>query len=197
MDYKIKTGLMFGSFNPVHNGHLAVADFMKNNSDLQEIWFVISPQNPLKPKSELLDANHRLELLKAAIEGHPGLKISKVEFSMPVPSYTYDTLNLLSANHPEKDFIIIGGTDIFVDFQKWKKSDRLLENFGFYIYNRPGFEPSAAYRNHPAIRFFEAPLMEISSRSIREAIRNGKDTKNLLPEKVWEMIHENRYYDEE
>ncbi len=185
---------MFGSFNPVHNGHLKVAGYMRKNSDLQEVWFVISPQNPLKPKSELLDADHRLKLLKAAIQDNPGLQISEEEFSMPVPSYTIDTLELLSARHPERKFIVIAGTDIFDDFHKWKNFDRILESFGFYIYNRPGYDPAATYRNHHNIRFFEAPLMEVSSTSIRKIIRHGNDASAFLPEKVWKMIKENRFY---
>lgn len=185
---------MFGSFNPVHNAHLEVAGYMQKNSDLKEVWFVISPQNPLKPKSELLKAAHRLELLKAATYLHPGLKVSEVEFSMPVPSYTIDTLNVLSERHPEREFIVVAGADILNDLHRWKNHQQLLENFGFYIYNRPGNSPPAKYLQHPKIHFFEAPLMELSSSAIREAIARGQEPTDVLPEKVWEMIKANRFY---
>jgi nicotinate-nucleotide adenylyltransferase len=194
MESRKKTGLMFGSFNPVHNAHLEVAAYMQKNSDLQEVWFVLSPQNPLKPKNELLEANHRLELLKAAIQFHKGLKISEVEFSLPVPSYTIDTLKVLSEHYPEREFIVIAGTDILNDFHQWKNHQQLLETYGFYIYNRPGNTPASAYLHHPNIRFFEAPLMDLSSSAIRQAIANGKEPKDLLPEKVWEKIKAKGFY---
>jgi len=197
MERRNKTGLMFGSFNPVHKGHLEIAKYFKHNSDLKEVWFVISPQNPLKPKKELLDASHRLALLKMAIQHHPDLKISEVEFSMPEPSYTIDTLNLLAKRYPERNFVVIAGTDILDELHRWKDYNQMLENFGFYIYNRPGYQIALAYRNHPNIRFFDAPLMEISSSSIRQAIRQRKDVGDLIPESVWAVIKENRFYYDE
>ncbi len=191
---KIKTGLFFGSFNPIHIGHLIVGAYMREFSDLDQVWFVISPHNPLKEKKTLLDDHHRLMLVKTAIEDDPKLKASDIEFKMPQPSYTIDTLTYLSEKYPEREFVLIGGTDILKSFHKWKNYQTLLNNYLIYIYNRLGCE-KGIYANHPAIKFFEAPLMEISSSFIRNAIKEGKDVQYMLPPKVWEYICEMHFYE--
>ncbi len=191
---KQKTGLFFGSFNPVHIGHLIVAAYMRDFTDLDQVWFVVSPQNPLKDKNSLLPDHHRLMLLKTAIENDPGLRVSDIEFKMPKPSYTIHTLTWLDEKYPDRDFVLIAGSDIFESFHKWKNYEVLLEFYSVYLYNRPGSVPGK-YINHPSIKFFAAPLMEISSSFIRKAIKDGKDVRYMMPPGVWEYIKEMHFYE--
>lgn len=188
-----KTGLFFGSFNPIHSGHMIVAAYMREFTDLDQVWFVISPQNPLKEKHSLLADHHRLMLVKTAIEDDPDFRVSDIEFKMPKPSYTIDTLTRLSEKYPRKEFVLIAGTDILGSFHKWKNHQVLLEYYQIYIYKRPGFDPGK-YRNHPSIKFFDAPQIEISSSFIRKAIAGGKDVRYMLPSGVWEYIQEMHFY---
>jgi nicotinate-nucleotide adenylyltransferase len=191
---KQKTGLFFGSFNPIHIGHMIVAAYMREFSDLDQVWFVISPQNPLKEKNSLLADHHRLMLVKTAIEDDPEFRVSDIEFKMPRPSYTIDTLTWLGEKYEEREFILIAGTDILGSFHKWKNYHVLLEYYRIYIYKRPGFDPGK-YRNHPSIKFFDAPQLEISSSFIRKAIAEGKDVRYMVPAKVWEYIREMHFYE--
>jgi len=191
---KKKVGLFFGSFNPIHIGHMIVAAYMREFSDLDQVWFVISPQNPLKDKNTLLADHHRLMLVKTAIEDDPEFGVSDIEFKMPKPSYTIDTLTWLSEKHPQNEFVLIAGTDILGSFHKWKNYHVLLEYYKIYIYNRPGFDPGK-YRNNPAIRFFDAPLVEISSSFIRKAIAEERDVRYMVPAKVWEYMREMHFYE--
>jgi len=188
-----KTGLFFGSFNPVHIGHLAVANYMLEFTDLEEIWFMISPHNPLKEKESLLADHHRYALVNIAIENFPRFKASNFEFSLPQPSYTIDTLVRLEEKYPSRRFVLIAGTDIFPTFHKWKNWQELLKNYPIYVYNRPGSDPGD-YKDHPHIHFYRAPLMEISSSFIRDAISKGKDIRFFLPEKVYDYIVEMHFY---
>jgi len=189
-----KTGLFFGSFNPIHIGHMVIANYMVEFSDLKEIWFIVSPHNPLKEKKSLLDDHHRLHLVRLAIGDDPRFRASDFEFHLPQPSYTIDTIVRLEEKYPERQFLLIAGTDIFPTFHKWKNYQQLLENYQFYIYNRPGFD-AGIYQEKSNIRFFEAPLMEISSTFIRESIAKGKDMKYFLPVTVYEYIREMHFYE--
>lgn len=191
---KQKTGLFFGSFNPVHTGHMIVAAYMREFTDLEQVWFVVSPQNPLKDKNSLLADHHRLMLLKTAIENDPAFRVSDIEFKMPKPSYTIDTLTWLSEKYPDREFVLITGTDILESFHKWKNYQVLLEFYSVYIYSRPGFD-AGKYSRHPSIKFFDAPMMEISSSFIRNAISKGKDVRYMLPPGVWEYIREMHFYE--
>jgi nicotinate-nucleotide adenylyltransferase len=188
-----KTGLFFGSFNPLHIGHLIIAGYMHQFTDLEEIWFVVSPHNPLKEKTQLLDDRLRLQMMKQSIEGNPSFKVTDVEFHLQQPSYTIDTLKKLQADYLRHTFVIIAGTDIFEEFHKWKGHLTLIENFPFYVYRRPGYN-AGAYARHPNVQIFDAPLLEISSSFIREAIKKGKDVRYMLPAAVWEMIDKNELY---
>jgi nicotinate-nucleotide adenylyltransferase len=188
-----KTGLFFGSFNPIHIGHLAIANYMLEFTDLDEIWFMVSPHNPLKEKETLLADHHRLALVRISTENYPRFKASNFEFSLPRPSYTIDTLVRLEEKYPGRDFVLISGTDIFPTFHKWKNYEELLNHCQLYIYPRPGFD-LGKYAGHPNIHLYEAPLMEISSSFIRDAISNGKDIRFFLPEKVYEYIREMHFY---
>jgi nicotinate-nucleotide adenylyltransferase len=188
-----KTGLLFGSFNPIHIGHLAIANYMLAFSDLDEVWFMISPHNPLKEKESLLADHHRFALVQIAIEDFTKFKASNFEFHLPRPSYTIDTLVRLEEKYPGRQFVLIAGSDIFPTFHKWKNWEELLKNYQVYVYNRPGYD-LGEYAGHRNINFYEAPLMEISSSFIRDAILKGKDIRFFLPEKVYEYILEMHFY---
>lgn len=190
-----KTGLLFGSFNPVHSGHLILANYMAEFTDLDEVWFVVSPHNPLKEKASLLADIHRLALVRLAVEDHPRLNVSDIEFKMPRPSYTIDTLAWLSDKYPGREFVMICGTDIFSHFHKWKNYREILNNYSLYVYPRPGSTPGD-YAGHPHLRFFaEAPLMEISASFIRNGIRQKKNMAFWIPEKVYRYILEMHFYE--
>ncbi len=189
-----KTGLFFGSFNPIHVGHTIVAGYMREFTDLDQVWFVVSPQNPLKDKDSLLADHHRLMLVKTAIEDDSGFGVTDIEFKMPRPSYTIDTLTWLSEKYPDREFVLVAGSDILDSFHRWKNYEVLLEFYSVYIYQRPGYN-SAVFKDHPSIRFFDAPLMDISSSFIRMAIAAGKDVRYMLPHRVWDYINEMHFYE--
>jgi nicotinate-nucleotide adenylyltransferase len=189
-----KTGLLFGSFNPIHNGHLILANYMAEFTDLDEVWFVVSPQNPLKNKSSLLTDYHRLALVRLAVEDHKKLKASNIEFNMPRPSYTIDTLTWLSEEYSNKKFVVICGTDIFKSFHKWKNYDKILQHFKLYVYPRPGYHLND-YINNPSISLYDAPLMEISSSLIREGIQEKKNMEFWMPDAVYEYILDMHFYE--
>lgn len=187
------TGLYFGSFNPIHIGHLAIANYMVEFAGLNEFWFVVTPQNPHKQKANLLNDFDRLEMVQSAIEGDNRMQVSDIEFFLPKPSFTIDTLTYLQERNPGKTFKILMGSDNLENFHKWKNYEAILENYGIVIYPRPGFDSSKI--RHPNISVAEnAPQMEISSSFIREAIKNGKDVRHFLPAKVWEFIDKKGFY---
>ena len=188
-----KTGLFFGSFNPIHLGHLMIASWMVEFTDIDQVWFVISPHNPLKEKTTLLPDVNRLYMVNVAVEDEPKFKASNIEFHLPQPSYTIDTLTYIGEQYPERDFVLIAGSDILPTLHKWKNYDQLLEFYELYIYPRPYSEKSP-FDNHPHIRFVEAPLVEISSSFIREGISEGKNMQYFLPAKVWAYIDMMGFY---
>ena len=188
----MKIGLYFGSFNPVHVGHLIIASHLANSTDLNQVWFIISPQNPLKSNASLLNEYHRLHMVKSAIEGENKLKASSVEFKLPKPSYTVDTLTYLAEKHPEHEFSVIMGSDSFLNIPKWKNYEVILKNHFLYIYKREGFPivPGTDAR----MVIVEAPLLQISSTHIRELIAQKKSIRFLVPDIVKEEIERNSYY---
>ncbi len=190
----IKTGLFFGSFNPIHIGHLAIANFMLEFSDLEELWFVVSPQNPLKEKKTLLADYHRLELVRRAIEEDERFRISDIEFSMPKPSYTIDTLAYLSEKHSNNEFQLIMGADGLKNFHRWKNSEQIQNKFHRLVYPRPGVSREEIY-SHKNITLMEAPLIDVSSSFIRKSISEGKDVRFFLPEKTYTYIKEMHFYE--
>ncbi len=189
----MKTGLFFGSFNPIHIGHLAIANYMVEYSDLDEIWLVISPQNPLKKKKTLLNEYDRLKMVELALKDDFKIKPTDIEYSLPKPSYTIDTLTYLSERNPKHDFVLIVGTDNFQSFHKWKNYEQILKQYKLYVYPRPGYE-LGEYENHKSLSLINAPLMEISSSFIRESIKNNKDMRYFLPEEVYKYIEKMNLY---
>ncbi|QQT27591.1 MULTISPECIES: nicotinate (nicotinamide) nucleotide adenylyltransferase [Sphingobacterium] len=188
-----KVGLFFGSFNPVHVGHLIIANYMANHTALDEVWFVVSPQNPFKKKASLADPYDRLEMVNLAIEDTENLRCSNIEFNLPVPSYTIDTLVHLSEKYPDKQFHLIMGQDNLESLQKWKNIDIILRDYHIYVYPRPGYN-SGDFKDHPSITITDTPLMELSSTFIRKAIQEGKDIKFFTPDKVIEFIDKKGLY---
>jgi nicotinate-nucleotide adenylyltransferase len=189
----MKIGLYFGSFNPIHIGHLIIANHVANFTDVDQVWFVISPQNPLKQSSELLNEYHRLHLVQKAIEDNPKLKASNVEFKLSKPSYTIDTLTHLSAKYPNHQFSVIMGSDSFTNLSKWKNYQTILKNYTLIIYKRPLFEVDNSKLNGN-ITILDAPLLEISASSIRRNIKLGKSIQYLVAEDVNKEIKDNGYY---
>ena len=192
----MKIGLFFGSFNPVHIGHMVIANYMLEFTDLNQIWFVVSPHNPLKPKSSLLAAHHRLRLVREAIGDNNKLKASNIEFKLPQPSYTINTLTYLKEKYPKNDFDLIVGSDNLQTFHKWKNYEQLLEQHELYVYPRSTKpqEPGELV-SHAKIKIVPAPVMEISSSFIREAIKNKKDVRYMIPEAVYGYIKEMHFYE--
>ncbi|MFI5220600.1 MAG: nicotinate (nicotinamide) nucleotide adenylyltransferase [Bacteroidia bacterium] len=189
----MKIGLLFGSFNPVHNGHIEIANFMANHTSLHEVWLVVSPQNPLKSFDSLVEDYHRYKMVEMAIENCPKLKASNIEFNLPKPSYTVDTLEHLRKKYPDYEFIVIMGSDLLQDFNKWKKPELILQHHEIFVYPRKNSAPET-FNNHPKIKFIDAPLIEISSTAIRKSISEKRDVGKLLPEKVFNYIVKMHFY---
>jgi nicotinate-nucleotide adenylyltransferase len=187
----MKIGLYFGSFNPIHTGHLIIANYIANNTELDEVWFVVSPQNPFKNTNSLLNEQHRLSLVKIAIEGEKKLKASNVEFKLPKPSYTADTLLYLSEKYPKHIFSIIMGSDGFQNIEKWKNYKYIIDNYNVFIYQRPGFQIK---NTGEKITIVDAPLLEISSTQIRKNIKEKKSIRYLVTDAVMEEIELKNYY---
>ena len=189
---KKKIGLYFGSFNPIHIGHLAIANYIVEYTDLNQIWFVITPHNPLKKKETLLDDKQRFYMVNLAVEDEPRFKASAVEFSLPKPSYTINTLTYLKEKYPKNDFALIMGGDNLENIHKWKNYLEILENYPIFVYPRPKKNPLIQKKG--AIHLVNAPLMEISASFIRNAIKSGKDIRYFLPEKVFQYLDEMNLY---
>lgn len=188
----MEIGLYFGSFNPVHIGHLIIANHVANNTQLQQVWFVVSPQSPFKSSGSLLNQYHRLHMIKSAIEGENKLRASSVEFNLPKPSYTVDTLAYLKEKHPSHRFSIIMGSDGFQNIDKWKNYEAILANHPVYVYKRPGFEIKGNLAAR--VKLLSAPLLEISSTHIRDMIMERRSIRFLVPDVVKEEIESNGYY---
>jgi len=188
-----KIGLFFGSFNPVHIGHLIIANFMATQSDLKEVWLVVSPQNPLKKKSTLANDYDRLNLVRLAIDDNPKLRASDVEFSLPKPSYTIDTLTHLRDKYSDKQFVLIMGGDNLATLHKWKNYELLLSDYEIYVYQRPSYD-LGELAAHSNVKIFEAPLMQISASYLRKCLKAGKSVEYLVSEAVFEELERSGLY---
>ncbi|MBN1952857.1 MAG: nicotinate-nucleotide adenylyltransferase [Bacteroidales bacterium] len=190
----MKTGLFFGSFNPVHIGHMVLANYFIEFTPLEELWFVISPHNPLKKKESLLADHFRLEMVELAIGNDYRFRICDIEFNMPRPSYTIDTLAYLSEKHPKNEFVLIMGSDSLAAFHKWKNFEQIIARYHRYIYPRQT-DAAVDYKAHKNITLLEgAPMLEVSSSFIRSAISGKKDVRHFLPGPVYEYIEKYNLY---
>jgi nicotinate-nucleotide adenylyltransferase len=195
-----KVGLYFGSFNPIHIGHLAIAGYLTEYSGLDQVWFVVSPHNPLKKKSTLLADHQRLHMVNLAIGDNTKLKASDIEFKFPVPSYTIDTLTYLSEKYPENQFVLVMGEDNLFTLHKWKNVNELIKRCPIYVYPRPdSVKPASPLLDQilskANLHRVDAPLMEISGTFIREGIKKGRDMSYFLPPAVWKYITEMHFYE--
>lgn len=189
----IKTGLLFGSFNPIHIGHIAIAGYMKEFELMDEIWFIVSPQNPFKSPQQLVSPAARLEMTRLAVEGYPAFRTSDIEFNMPLPSYTINTMENLEEKYSGRDFHLIIGTDNIKNIGKWKDGKKLLRDQKFLIYPRLNTDNSGLYQFSNA-RLTDAPVIELSSTFIRESIRKGKNMSAFLPTVTYSYIQKNGFY---
>jgi nicotinate-nucleotide adenylyltransferase len=191
-------GLFFGSFNPVHVGHMVLANYMASFTDLEQVWFVVSPHNPLKEKASLLNQNQRLHMVNLAIGDSDKLKSSNIEFGLSQPSYTVNTLAHLKEKYPQHCFSLIMGEDNLESFKKWKNYEEILKNHKLYVYPRPNCNSEVpiaiGIKTHPNVIITEAPLMEISSTMIRKAIKDKKDVSFFVPQAVWQYLDEMSFY---
>ena len=201
----MKIGLYFGSFNPIHIGHLIIANHVAEYSDVKEVWMVVTPHNPIKKKDTLLKDSTRLELVHLATEDYPKIKPSDIEFKLPQPNYTINTLAYLQEKYPKNEFSLIMGEDNLKSFHKWKNYEVILQNHDIFVYPRldakdrttkiiPSKNNYLTFKNHPKVHYINAPIVEISATFIRESIKNKKNVQPLLPNKVWEYIDLNNLY---
>ena len=191
-----KVGLFFGSFNPIHIGHLILANYILENSDMEELWFVVSPQNPFKDKKTLLKDHNRLEMVNLAIRNYPKMRASNIEFSLPIPSYTIDTLTYLHEKHPQYSFSLIMGEDNLKGLKKWKNSDVLINNHQIIVYPRveaPSDNPDELLQHHN-IHLIKAPIIELSATEIRTMLKQGKNTRPMLPPEVFDYLDGSNFY---
>lgn len=188
----MKIGLYFGSFNPIHIGHLIIASYVLNETRLDKIWFIVSPQNPLKKSNSLLNEYDRLHLVRLATQDDPRLRVSDIEFHLPKPSYSIDTLVYLREKYSETEFSIIMGSDSFQNIHKWKNYESILNDYTIYVYERPGFKPAGT--KHGTVQLLKAPLLEISATHIREQLKKRKSIRYLVPEIVREEIESRQFF---
>tara|TARA_R110002073_G_scaffold216229_2_gene376482 strand:+ start:46747 stop:47328 length:582 start_codon:yes stop_codon:yes gene_type:complete len=191
----MKVGLYFGTFNPIHIGHLIIANHLVEYSDLDEVWFVVTPQSPHKKKQSLLDNHHRFELVYIAVENYQKLKASDIEFKLPQPNYTVHTLAHISEKHPNHEFSLIMGEDNLKSFHKWKNYEIILENHHIYVYPRiSGGSPKTSFDEHPKVHKVDAPIIQISATLIRDGIKQNKNVEPMLLNEVWKYIDEMNFY---
>ncbi len=191
----MQVGLFFGSFNPVHVGHMIIANHLADEEALDQVWMVVTPQSPFKKKRNLANNHDRLHLVRLAIDDHPGIRASDIEFGLPIPSYTIDTLTYLKEKYPTYRFCLIMGSDNLKSLHKWKNADLILKNHEIYVYERPGYAPESL-SDLPNVHLVQAPLLHVSSSYIRKRIREKKSIKYLVTERVFDYIQGSNMYRE-
>ena len=190
-----KIGLYFGTFNPIHIGHLILANHFAETTDLDEVWFVVTPQNPMKRKDSILDNHHRLELVYKATYDYPKLRPSDIEFGLPMPNYTINSLTHIEEKHPDKQFVLLMGEDNLVSFPKWKNYELILDRYELYVYPRKTDRTiPKPFQNNPKINLIDAPQIELSSSAIRKSIKANQNIRPLLPPESWLYLDEMNFY---
>ena len=196
----MKVGLYFGTFNPIHNGHLVVADYMATQTDLDEVWLVVSPQNPLKKEEDLLEDNLRLNLVKMGIQQKDKIQVSDIEFELPIPSFTYQSLLHIQTKYQDYEFVLIIGEDNLASFTKWRNHQEIADNFEIYVYPRKMEDSTLTgsqtetYYTHKNVKLFDVPMIPISSTDIRSNIKNTEYISRFLPQSVCEEVQKNQLY---
>jgi nicotinate-nucleotide adenylyltransferase len=186
-------GIYSGSFNPIHHGHVMLANYLVEFSDLDELWFVVSPQNPLKKKDELLDDAERLKMVQLSVCDDPRFRVSDIEMHLPTPSYTINTLTALSAQHPADRFVFICGMDSLQGLPRWREYQRILDNYALLVFPREGYD-GGALAHHPSVTILKTPILEISSTFIRQCVKEGRDVRHFMPERAFRYMQERRFY---
>ena len=189
----MKVGLFFGSFNPVHIGHMLIADFLIHNSDLQEVWMVVSPHNPLKIKKSLAKDYDRLHLVQLATENNPHIKASDIEFGLPKPSYTVDTMTYISEKYPQHEFYLIMGGDSLASLHKWKNYEVLLDKYNLLIYRRPQYN-LGNLSNHESVTILNAPQFDISATYVRDRLKRKESIRYLVPDAITQYLEDHPIY---
>ena len=188
-----KVGIYSGSFNPIHHGHVMLANYLVEFSDLDELWFVVTPQNPLKKKEDLLDDDERLKMVQLAVGDDPRFHVSDIEMHLPTPSYTINTLTALSEQHPDCEFIFICGMDSLQNLKNWREYQKILDNYELLVFPREGFDGGELI-NYPSVNVLKTPIIEVSSTFIRNCVKEGRDMRHFMPEKAFQYMNENRFY---
>lgn len=189
-----KIGIYSGSFNPIHHGHVMLANYLVEFSDLDELWFVITPQNPLKKKEDLLDDDKRLKMVQLAIGDDPRIHVSDIEMHLPTPSYTINTLTALSEQHPDSEFVFVCGMDSLQNLKNWREYQKILDNYELLVFPREGYDGGELI-NYPSVTVLKTPIIEISSTFIRQCVKEGRDVRHFMPEKAFEYMKEHRLYE--
>ncbi len=189
-----KIGIYSGSFNPIHHGHVMLANYLVEFSDLDELWFVVTPQNPLKKKEDLLDDDERLKMVQLAIGDDPRIHVSDIEMHLPTPSYTINTLTALSEQYPDSEFVFICGMDSLQNFKNWREYQKILDNYELLVFPREGYDGGELI-NYPSVTVLKTPIIEISSTFIRQCVKEGRDVRHFMPEKAFEYMKEHRLYE--
>ena len=189
-----KIGIYSGSFNPIHHGHVMLANYLVEFSDLDELWFVVTPQNPLKQKGDLLDDDERLKMVQLALGDDPRFLVSDIEMHLPTPSYTINTLTSLSEQNPDCEFVFICGMDSLQNFKNWREYQRILDNYELLVFPREGYD-GGELANYPSVTVLKTPILEISSTFIRQCIKEGRDVRHFMPEKAFLYMKENHFYE--
>ena len=189
-----KIGIYSGSFNPIHHGHVILANYLVEFSDLDELWFVVTPQNPLKKKDDLLDDDERLKMVQLALGDDPRFHVSDIEMHLPTPSYTINTLTSLSEQNPDAEFVFICGMDSLQNFKNWREYQRILDNYELLVFPREGYD-GGELANYPSVTILKTPILEISSTFIRQCIKEGRDVRHFMPEKAFLYMKENHFYE--
>ena len=189
-----KIGIYSGSFNPIHHGHVMLANYLVEFSDLDELWFVVTPQNPLKQKEDLIDDDERLKMVQLAVGDDPRFLVCDIEMHLPIPSYTINTLTALSEQHPDCQFVFICGMDSLQNLTRWREYQKILDNYELLVFPREGYD-GGNLTHHPSVTILKTPILEISSTFIRQCVKEGHDVRHFMPEKAFRYMKEHLFYE--